>query len=196
MRSGGALLVTALTLALVVSLVGGVTYAGFTASTANSGNSFSSATVAIEDNDEGVRMLSLSDALPGDMDTSCISLTYTGSLASTVRLYAAVSGALAPYLTLTVMRGTDPDPVFGSCATFSPDETDYTGGGPGVVFAGLLSEFPGTYSSGIVDATAGSPESWTTSESHAYKFVVSLNNDTAARGLSSTVSFTWEARNE
>lgn len=186
------LAVTGLTAA--VSAVGA--YAAFTATTTNSGNSFASGTVAIGDNDAGTAMLSLAAAKPGDADTSCITVTYTGSLASTVRLYASTTGSLAPYLTLTVTRGTDPSPSFDSCASFTAEGTNYVGAGPGVVYSGPLSAFPATYDLGLVDPTSGSPESWTTSEAHTYLFAISLVNDNAAQGLSSTASFTWEARNQ
>jgi hypothetical protein len=39
------------------------------------------------------------------------------------------------------------------------------------------------------------PENWTTSESHDYKFRITLDNDLAAAGKSGTATFRWEARN-
>lgn len=188
----------ALTLLLVGALgavAGAATYAAFSSVSTNPGNSFSAGTVAIGDNDGGAAMLSLSSATPGSSDTSCIKVTYTGTLSSTVRLFGTVTGSLAPYLTLTVTRGTSSS-GFDSCAGFTADATNYVGAGAGVVYSGLLSAFPSSYAAGIVDPTSGTPESWTTSESHDYKLVISLNNDNAAQGLSSTAAFTWEARNE
>jgi predicted ribosomally synthesized peptide with SipW-like signal peptide len=179
-------------LGLSVGTVG--TRAAFTSTTSNSGNGFQAGSVAISDNDAGSAMLSLSSAQPADSDTSCIQVTYSGTLDSGVHLYATVSGALAPYLTLTVTRGTDSSPGFDACGSFSPDGTNYIGAGPGVVYSGLLSAFPSTYAAGIVDAP-GSPETWTTSEAHSYRFLVSLNNDNAAQGLSAAADFTWEAQN-
>ena len=81
------------------------------------------------------------------------------------------------------------------CTNFTADSTNYIGSGAGVIYAGLLSAYPTTYGAGIVDPTSGSPETWTTSEAHSYEFVISLNNNAAAQGLSSTATFTWEARN-
>ena len=192
------LLLTALTIGVAGGLAGIGTYGAFSNSTTNAGNSISAGTVTIEDNDgdPGVAMLSLANGRPGDSDTSCIKVTYTGSLASTVRLYATLTGNLKNYLTLTVTRGTDATPTFDNCTTFVPDPTDYNGNGPGVVYSGLLSAFPATYDAAIVDPRAGTPETWTQNEAHVYKFTISLNNDTAAQGLSSTAAFTWEARNE
>jgi len=44
-------------------------------------------------------------------------------------------------------------------------------------------------------ATATSAETWTTSEAHDYKFQITLDNDAAAYGRSTTAMFRWEARN-
>lgn len=186
-----ALVVTGVIAAITV----GFTAAAFVSNSSNPGDSFSTGTVAITDNDAGGFMLALSSARPGDSDTSCIRVTYSGSLDSTVRLYATVSGGLDAYLQLTVTRGTDSSPAFDSCTNFTADSTDYIGSGAGVIYSGLLSAYPATYGAGIVDPTSGAPETWTTSEAHSYKFVISLNNNPAAQGRSSTATFTWEARN-
>ena len=189
------LLLTALVLGCFAVLSGAATYSAFSSQTSNSGNSFGAGTVQLTDNDAGTAMLSLSNAQPTAIDTSCILITYSGTLASTVRLYGTVSGSLASYLTLTVTRGTDSSPSFDSCSNFSPDGTNYIGAGNGVIYQGNLSAFPTTYAAGLVDPTSGSPESWTTSETHTYRFVVTLQNDNAAQGQSATAAFTWEAQN-
>jgi predicted ribosomally synthesized peptide with SipW-like signal peptide len=189
------LLLTALILGCFAVVSGAATYSAFSSQTSSSGNSFAAGTVQLTDNDAGSAMLSLSNAQPSASDTSCILLTYSGSLASTVRLYGTISGGLASYLTLTVTRGTDSSPSFDSCSSFTPDGSDYIGAGNGVIYQGNLSAFPTTYAAGLVDPTSGSPESWTTSETHSYSFVVTLQNDNAAQGSSATAAFTWEARN-
>jgi len=186
---------TLLVIGVAGLLAGAGSYAVFTATTGNTGNSFASGTVAIQDNDSNTAMLALANAKPGDADTSCIRIEYTGSLDSTVRLYGSVSGSLASYLTLTVTRGTDSSPSFDSCASFTPDATNYIGAGNGVVYSGPLSSFPASYAAGIVDPTSGSPETWSQSEAHSYRFVVTLQDDNAAQGLTGNASFTWEARN-
>jgi len=189
------MLVAVVVAAAVATLAVGFTAASFMDSTSNAGSSFATGTVSITDNDAGAFMLALSSATPGNSDTSCITVTYTGSLDSSVRLYATVTGTLAPHLQLTVSRGTDPSPSFDACTNFTPDGADYIGSGPGIVYSGLLSAYPTTYGAGIVDPTSGSPETWTTSEAHSYRFVISLNNNPAAQGLSSTATFRWQARN-
>lgn len=187
---------------LVVGIAGagaGIgSYSAFTATTGNSGNAITAGSVAIEDNDNGTALFTtLTNMKPGDSETSCIKVKYTGSLAATVRLYASVSGSLKDYLDLTVTRGTDSNPSYDSCTNFSAaGEANYIGQGPGVVYSGTLAAFPTSYSAGLVDPTSGSPESWTMNEQHSYKLTLTLQNQNAAQGLTATAGFTWEARDE
>jgi predicted ribosomally synthesized peptide with SipW-like signal peptide len=189
-------LLTLLVLGGFLAVSGAATYSAFSSQTSNAANSFAAGTVHITDNDLAAAMLSLANAQPGASDTSCILVTYSGSLGSTVRLYGSVAGALAPYLTLTVTRGDDPSPVFDDCVGFAPDSTDYIGAGAGVIYQGALSSFPSSYASGLVDPLPASPETWTTGETHTYRFVVTLADDNGAQGQSASASFTWEARNQ
>src|SRR5919205_1280896 len=77
----------------LVGVVAGVgTWSAFTATTANSGNTFAAGTVAIGDNDAAGAMFSLSGLKPGDSDAGCIQVTYTGSLAANVKLYGTTTG--------------------------------------------------------------------------------------------------------
>jgi predicted ribosomally synthesized peptide with SipW-like signal peptide len=190
------LLLTLLVLGGVVAVSGAATYSAFSSQTSNGANTFESGTVLLTDNDLDGAMLALSNAQPGASDTSCILVTYSGSLSSTVRLYGSIAGTLAPYLTLTVTRGDDPSPVFDDCNGFAADSTDYIGAGQGVIYQGALSAFPASYVAGLVDPVVGSPETWTATESRVYRFVVSVANDNNAQGQSATASFTWEAQNQ
>jgi predicted ribosomally synthesized peptide with SipW-like signal peptide len=191
-----AVLLSAVVLGILGVVAGVGSYSAFTATTTNTGNSFAAGTVAISDNDNDNFMLALTNAKPSDADTSCIKVTYTGSLSSTVRLYSTQTGTLGQYLTLTVTRGTDSSPSFDSCTNFTADATNYIGQGAGVIYSGNLSGFATTYNTGLVDPLAGTPESWTTNETHTYKFVITLQDVNAAQGLTGTAGFTWEARNQ
>jgi predicted ribosomally synthesized peptide with SipW-like signal peptide len=190
------LLLTLLVLGGLAAVSGAATYSAFSSQTSNASNSFAAGTVHVTDNDLGVAMLSLTNAQPGASDTSCLLVTYSGSLSSTVRLYGSIAGSLADYLTLTVTRGDDPSPVFDDCVGFAADATDYIGAGAGVVYQGALSGFPSSYASGLVDPIPASSETWTSGETHTYRFVVTLADDNAAQGQNATASFTWEARNQ
>ena len=185
-----------LTLALTAGAIVG-TFAAFSSTTSNSGNSFAAGTVTLSDNDSNSAMLALTAGKPGDSDTSCIRVSYTGSLPASVRLYGATTGTgLDAYLNVTVTRGTiSGTPTFDSCTGFTADSTDYLGSGNGVIYSGTLQGFADNYTAGIVDPTSSSAESWTTNETHDYKIVVTLADNNDAQGLNAGQTFTWEARN-
>ena len=193
------LLASAVACGLAVVVAGAATWSSFAQTTANPSNSFSAGTVAISDNDAGTT-LSIPALSPGVSSSGCIKVTYTGSLASAVRMYASTTGALAQYLNLTITRGTQTSPTFPSCTGFSADSANYIGAGAGVMYSGTLLNLASSYTnfaSGLVDAP-GSPQSWSGGSAHSYMLTVSLPAGTpsAAQGLSSTATFTWEARNQ
>lgn len=185
---------------LVVGTIGAVagygTYSAFTATTTNTGNELSAGSVALEDNDLDGAMLSIANGKPNDTDLSCIKVKYTGSLGSTVRLYAStLTGSLPAHISLVVTRGTGAA-GFDDCTGFVADPVNYGNGGNGIVYNGKLGSFPTSYASGIVDPTTGSPESWTAGEERWYRFAVTLDDTNAAQGLTGSAAFRWEAQNE
>lgn len=186
---------TLLVLGGLVAVAGASTWSAFSDTSTSAGNTMTAGDVKISDNDAGTALLALTNAKPGDSSTGCIRTTYTGSLAATVRLYGQVSGALAPYLNLTVTRGSDPSPSYPSCTSFTADTTNYTGAGAGVVFSGLLSAYPASYAAAIEDAP-GAPETWTLNEARSYRFSVTLGSDVAGQNQTATAAFTFEARNQ
>jgi predicted ribosomally synthesized peptide with SipW-like signal peptide len=184
---------------VVLGLVGLGTFASFSAGTQNQGNRITSGTVSISDNDSGEALLSLSSVRPGGSDSGCIKVSYTGSVASSVRLYGTTTGSgLDQYIDLKVTRGSfsPSEPGYDSCANFVADATDYLGQGAGVVHNGTLAGYPDSYAAGVVDPPSGGAESWTGGESHVYKFEVTLQDNVAAQGLDATQTLTWEARNQ
>jgi hypothetical protein len=193
------LLASLLVCGLAAVAVAAATWSSFSATTANPSNAFSAGTVAISDNDAGAT-LSASSMAPGGSTSGCIQVTYTGSLPATVHQYASTTGSLAQYLNLTITRGTQSSPSFPSCTGFTADAANYVGAGAGVVYSGTLSAFASTYTNyanGLLDAP-GSAQTWKTNDAHAYKFTITLPSSapSAAQGLSSTATFTWEAQNQ
>jgi len=180
---------------LGVALAG--TWSAFSATTDNAGNTFSAGTVTLSDNDAGSAIFSLSNAAGGATDTGCITVTYTGSLASTVRLYGTTTGTgLDQYLDLKITRGSFASaPAFDSCTGFTADATNYIGAGAGVVYNSTLQAYADDYATGLVDPTAGTPESWTNPESHVYQIQVTVQDNDLAQGKNATQKLTWEARN-
>jgi hypothetical protein len=184
---------------VVLALVGlgaGYAYATFTSSTSNAGNTFAAGTVTLSDNDSGSAMLALAAAKPGDTDVSCVRITYSGSLPATVRPYGTTTGTgLDAYLTLTVTRGVLPSGTFDNCTGFTADVTNHIGAGAGVVYNGTLQGFADTYAAAATDPTTASRETWTTGETHDYKFQITLANTDAAQGKTASQTFVWEASN-
>jgi hypothetical protein len=193
------LLASLLVCGLAAVAVAAATWSSFSSTTANPSNAFSAGTVAISDNDAGAT-ISASSMAGGASTSGCIQVTYTGSLPAAVHQYASTTGSLAQYLNLTITRGNQSAPSFPSCTGFTADSTNYVGAGAGVVYSGALSGFASTYTSfanGLVDAP-GSAQTWNTNSAQAYKFTISLPSGapSAAQGLSSTATFSWEAQNQ
>ncbi len=172
------------------TVLGGGTMAALSGTTENAANSFSAGTVVLTDNDAGTALLSLANARPGAPVSNCLQVSYTGSLTAGVRLYGTYAGALSPYVKITVTRGTDAAPSFGSCTTFVADTANHRGLGAGILFSGPLSTFPTTFATGLVDPTA----TWATNTRISYRFSAEILDTNAAQGLTSTAGFTWEAR--
>jgi hypothetical protein len=182
------------TLALVV-VVGGLavfgTFAAFTATTSNTGNTISSGTVNINQHSGATTLYSVTNAKPGDSLSRCVRVTYTGSLAASVKLYASAGITGGSNYNLQVERGsglTAPAADM-NCTGFSSSSTAYNG---------QLSSFASTYGTGY-DGKAGGT-AWANNDSVDYRFTISQNDDTTANAHTSTVtsgthSFTWEARN-
>jgi predicted ribosomally synthesized peptide with SipW-like signal peptide len=187
-KRGRKFLLTLLIVGVVGSLAGIGTFSAFSSTTDNTGNLFEAGTVYITDNDGGSSSLyNVTNQKPGDTVTSCIKVTYTGSLSATVKLYGSGVGALGPYVNLTIVEGTGGG-AFGNCTGFVAGGTVF---GPAA-----LSTFPTTYGGGV--STGGT---WTNPTTVTYQFTVTLADNNAANGQGSGPittglhSFTWEARN-
>ncbi|HEX9123631.1 MAG TPA: SipW-dependent-type signal peptide-containing protein [Actinomycetota bacterium] len=185
-KRGRKLLLTLLVVGVVGSLAGIGTFSAFSSTTSNSGNSFAAGTVYLTDNDANSAMFNVSNATPGSY-SSCITVTYLGSLPATVKLYGSgFGGALAPYLTIKVEEGTGAA-GFGNCTGFTASSTVYNDV--------AMASFPTLYSGAT--ATGGT---WTLNKSVDYRLTVTLANDNNANGGASPLaannfSFTWEAQN-
>jgi hypothetical protein len=161
--------------------------AAFVAQNDNVSNQVTSAAVDLADNDSGTAMFDdVTGLMPGTTETRCIDVTYTGTVDPLpVKLYSsgAPTGTLAPYLDLTIEVGTDSTPVFGNCAGFAASSTLYTGTVGGFATAN------GTYAAGVSTWDPGvGPETRT------FRFSISVQDDPAAEGLTTTFGYSWETR--
>ena len=180
---------------LLVGVVGTVasiaTFSAFSATTVNPGNTFDAGTVSISDNDFGAAMYTIANAAPLVPVVRCIEVTYTGSLAADVHLYASAVGAIGPFVDLTIDKGTGAT-VFPNCAGFVPDASPN-------IFTGTLGGFAAAntnFASGTA-AFPGVQTAWNQNDVVVYRFTLTLQNNPAAVGLTSgSHSFTWEAQNQ
>ena len=174
-----------MTLGLLVSasLVWHASYAAFTSITGNPGNSWNTGRVSLTNDTSGVAIFNnVSGLIPGSFGNNCILVTYTGTVASTVKLYAAnYSGAVGPYLTLTIETGAGT-----SCGAFGAATT---------IFSGTLQTMRTTNTSFATGLPAASPWSPATNgAAKPYKFSYVLGDDNAAQSATTSVDFVWEAR--
>jgi hypothetical protein len=190
-RSAMGPLIAVLASVLLVSfMVVSVSRAAFTASTDNTTNSLSTATLTLTDDDSGSVLFNVSNMVPGDTTTNCIAVTYSGTQADPlgVKLYSGGytdSGTLANYLNITIEEGTGA--TFGSCGGFTLTNTIETGG--------TLSAFDTAHSSYATGAGVWDPSG--TPETVAYRITFELDAATpdSQQGESVTaLTFTWEVQ--
>jgi hypothetical protein len=180
---------------LVVGAIGAVAgwgaYSAFTATTTNSGNTITAGTVAIAQHAGATTLYSGSDMGPGSSIVKCVRVTYTGSLASSVKLYASAGITNGSAFNLQVERGSglsSPDNTM-NCTGFSTSST---------AFNGTLDTLATTYAGGV-DGKAGGG-AWATNDAVDYRFTVTVVDDATPNAHTSALasgahSFTWEARN-
>ncbi|QNE43796.1 hypothetical protein F1C15_08265 [Frigoribacterium sp. NBH87] len=183
-------------LALVASglVVSNASYSAFSAQTSNPTSNWTTGSVKLTDNDADVALFSAVNLKPGSTGTNCITVTSTGSLPSTVKLYGTgavnVSSDLGLKTTLKIEQGT------GTCQAF------VAAGTGGTVYDGTLAAFQtarSSYANGA-DAwvTTGNPTGAdATAENRLYKFTYTVASDllNTSQGVNVKQGFTWEAQN-
>jgi predicted ribosomally synthesized peptide with SipW-like signal peptide len=186
---------TLLLLGIVACIAGAGVFSAFSSQTENPGNVITTGTVTIEDNDGGSALYSMSAAKPGESKTSCIKVTYKGSLPATVKLFTASTiGALGPYVNLKVEAGTQTTSTFPSCTEFTPAASP-------IVYEGTLSAFAtehSTYANGVTTNPASATK-WETNNSVVYRFTATVSStapNSAQGATTGTHAFTWEAQNQ
>jgi len=168
----------------VATLVGHSTESAFSSKTNNPSNSWASGSVVISDDDTGSAMFSAAGLYPGATGTRCITVSYTGTLASSVKVYATAvtdPATVAQYLDLTITEGTGGG--YGTCVGFAAASTIYTG---------TLATFDlkTTFASGVGSWSPGSASTRT------YRLAYTLNAATPAnkQGTTTAVTFQWESQ--
>lgn len=161
------------------------TAAVFSASTVNGSNSWTAGSVALSDDDAGSALFAASGLVPGASGANCLAVTYSGDVATSVRLYASASAdvsSVAQYLDVVIEVGAGGG--FGSCGAFVASST---------IYSGTLSDF-----TTVKDSWANGVPGWSPSGpgSRVYKVSYTLNAATpsAKQGATTTATFTWEAQ--
>lgn len=174
-------------LALASTMVLQVSSAAFSDTTDNSGNSVAAGTVVLADSDSGSAMYAVTNMKPGDTVERCIRVTYTGTLASSVKLYGSVAGTgLATYLDMIVQRGSGlTSPGAADCTGFTSAATIYN---DDITLAGFATAHT-NYANGAGAVAA------TENDTVDYRFVLTLQDNNSAQGLNASATFTWEAQN-
>lgn len=164
--------------------------AAFTATTNNGTNTFSSGTVALSDSDNGTAMFTAPPSIaPGDSGSACIRVTYGGSLAAVVKLYASSltdAGGLGAYITMTVEEGTT-SPANGAgvfdCTNFTPGTT---------IVTGTLASLGATPTTGYGGwAPTGSGQT----KDYKFSWDFDVNAPDSVQNTTVSLWFSWEAQN-
>jgi hypothetical protein len=138
--------------------------------------------IALSDSDAGTAMFGNLTLAPGVTVDRCIEVTYDGNVSGdSVLLYAeSVSGALAPYLDLTIQMGADTAGSFGSCAGFSA---------PTTLYAGTLADFAADHGSYAAGRSTWNPTGGR--ESRSFRFSLTVRDVPAAAAKTATFGFSW-----
>ena len=187
---------TAILLGLLACIAGAGVFSAFSSQTDNPGNVITAGTVTLADNDGGSALYALTAAKPGEGQTSCIKVTYSGSLAATVRLMTpSTIGELGPFVNLKIEPGTQATSTFPSCTGFTPDSG-------GALFEGTLSAFAtehNSYATGVTDFPGTSATKWVTSDSVVYRVTATLSAsapDSAQGKTTGSHILRWEAQSQ
>ena len=172
------LIATGLVISAITVAAGFGTWAAFTSTTSNNGNTFSAASITITDDDAGATMFNISNMKPGDTQTKCIVVTNGGaSTFGNVALTPSISGTgLQTYLDVNIDRGTGGS-FSGGCGSFVEVSAD--------IYTGFMTGM----------ATINDGAGWTASASKTYRVTVSMPGGTAntAQGLNANFGLTWTA---
>jgi hypothetical protein len=187
---------TLLVLGIVACIAGAGVFSAFSSQTENPGNVISAGTVTLEDNDGGSALYAITGAKPGDSKTSCIKVTYKGTLPATVKMFTpSTIGELGPYVNLKVEAGTQTTSTFPSCEGFTAYPTGAT------VYEGTLSALAAannSFANGIVTNPTGQTK-WEANNAVVYKFTATLSAtapETAQGKTTGTHVIRWEAQNQ
>lgn len=178
MQRSRKLLLTAAAVGTTSAVAGLGVFAAFTATTQNTGNSISSGTVAINDNVNNSQAYYVApNRGPGSSTSSCIRVTYGGSLPATVKFYRSNTVTNGTAFNLRIERGSGlgTTPSFPSCTGFVAAADVYNG-----TLAGLATSW-----TGAPDARGSA---WAQNDAVDYRITATVVDDPTPNAHSTTVS--------
>lgn len=178
---------------LAVATIGwGTADAAFLATASSGSNSWATGTVTFGANSPATALFTVTGAIPGSTGSSCVKLTYTGSLAAQVRLFVASGGltgtGLGSYLTLQINEGSGNN---ADCSDFVQSANAYNPTGTSDSTK-TLAAFAGASTNHATGVSAWNNVA--TNATRTYQFVYFLQGDNAAVSKTANATFTWEAR--
>lgn len=193
--------VVALPVALVATagFVTASSYSVFSATTSSPSNSFTTGSVVLKNDSSGSQSVSGSALYTATgvsptwtTQQKCVTVQSSGSLASTVKLFAqnaanTNSGTLAQYLKVTVDVGTATSTASGACTGWSTTSTLFP--------TGTLASFETTYPSYASGLGTGWSPTGSSTETKSFRFTVQADSamPNTQQSVSHTVDFVWEA---
>ena len=161
------------------AVIGTASYSAFSATTDNTGNSWSTGHVALSDDDQGVAMFDVDGLVPGSTGSKDIEITADTSVATDVTMYAKdVAGSIGNDLHLTIEQGT------GTGAGFTAESP---------VFDGTLTEFAAA--TGFANGHAvWSPAEGTDTRTVRVSYELADDATNTAQDQESSAAFVWEAQ--
>ena len=172
-------------------VVSQASYSAYSATTVNPTNNWATGTVALADDDTNTAAFTATNLKPGSTGTKCIAVTSSGSLASTVKLYAtnpATTKNLAAHIDLTISQGTGG--TFGDC-------TGYTKLAAGAdLYAGTLDQL-GRAATGFTTGIGDWAPTGRADETRTYQITYTVNPKApdTTQGGTAALGLTWEAQN-
>lgn len=169
------------------AMVWQASYAAFSDVTSNPTNNWSSGTVRLADNDSETALFAATNLKPGATAAKCITVTSSGSLPSTVKLYGtdyATTNNLASTLALKVEEGSGS--TSAECAGFAAAGA--------AIFDGTLTAFSSktSFANGV---GTWAPAAGTQTKSYRVTYTLSPATPDTAQGGTAKVGLTWEAQN-
>ncbi|WP_460836408.1 hypothetical protein [Nocardioides marmoraquaticus] len=176
------------------ALVMASSYSAFSAKTDNPVSNWAAGTVNLTDDDNGAALFTTGtnagNLKPGASGTKCIVVTSSGSLASTVKLYAKTgsytqSKGLGDNINLKVEEGTGGS--FNDC-------TGFTAQGAAIVDSSLTA-FSNTKQDFSTGAGAWAPNGGNATKTYRVTYKLADNTPDTAQGGTASIALVWEAQN-